>query len=163
MSRENLMKMFMRNLNNFLKLLEFSCKRGYIVFRLGSNFIPFASYEKFDKEWLSEIDAGSKRIAPILREYGVEVINWILGKESIAVVHVGGVYGDKMESLKRFVRIINGNDWLVKRLAIENDERYYSVRDVIDIGEEIGIPVVFDYYRHMLNQSDFDMDRLLDT
>lgn len=86
-----------------------------------------------------------------------------LGRESIVVVHVGGVYGNKTEAIRRFEKVVKENSWLAERLAIENDERYYTVSDVLEIGERLDLPVVFDYYHHILNPSDFDMDQVVKT
>jgi len=73
---------------------------------------------------------------------------------------VGGVHGDKREALRRFTKTVKENYWLTRRLAVENDERYYTAADAVELGEELGIPVVFDYYHHVLNPSNFDIDKL---
>ncbi|MEM0050117.1 MAG: hypothetical protein QXW39_06260 [Candidatus Bathyarchaeia archaeon] len=79
------------------------------------------------------------------------------------MVHVGGVYGDKMRALKRFEETVENNKWLTRRLALENDERHYTMSEVIEISESLGLPAVLDYYHHMLNPSKFSMDRLVST
>lgn len=86
-----------------------------------------------------------------------------LGDESIVVVHVGGVYGDKRRAVKRFEETLNDNKWLINRLAMENDERHYTISEVIEMAEVFGVPAVFDYYHHMLNPSKFSPDRLIAT
>ncbi|MEM2274743.1 MAG: UV DNA damage repair endonuclease UvsE [Thermofilum sp.] len=97
-------------------------------------------------------------------EYHFRVLDALgLPRESVVVVHLGGVYGDKREALRRFERTVEENGWLARRLAIENDERYYTAAEVLEVGERLGLPVVFDYYHHKLNPSTFDMDRLADT
>ncbi|RPI36501.1 MAG: UV DNA damage repair endonuclease UvsE, partial [Nitrospiraceae bacterium] len=56
-------------------------------------------------------------------------------------MHVGGVYGDKDESLRRFVRRYRELPPSIrKRLVIENDERLYSAADCMRIHESTGIP-----------------------
>ncbi|NIN01172.1 MAG: UV DNA damage repair endonuclease UvsE [candidate division Zixibacteria bacterium] len=69
-------------------------------------------------------------------------------------IHVGGVYGDKDKSIKRFLRRFTRLDKCVtKRLVIENDDRNYSLSDCLLIHQEIGVPVIFDLFHHQLNSS----------
>jgi UV DNA damage endonuclease len=64
-------------------------------------------------------------------------------------IHVGGVYGDKEASIKRFVSSYRKLSISIKkRLVIENDERMYSLKDCLNISKQIGIPILFDYFHH---------------
>ncbi len=75
-----------------------------------------------------------------------------LGKEHKIVLHIGGTYGDKTSALKRFIqqyRCLDEN--IQQRLVIENDDRQYTIFDVLSIGESEGIPVVFDNLHHQVN------------
>ena len=68
------------------------------------------------------------------------------------VIHLGGVYGDKAESLSRFVENCKRlNSRIRARLVIENDERCYTVDDVLGASRAIGVPVVFDVFHHIWN------------
>ncbi len=69
-------------------------------------------------------------------------------------IHVGGVYGDKEKSMKRFVRRFESLDEKIKRrLVIENDDRRYRLKDCLMISEETKIPVLFDVLHHEINNS----------
>ena len=69
-------------------------------------------------------------------------------------IHVGGAYGDKEASMKRFVARFNRlPDSVIRRLVIENDDKLYDVNDCLEISEEIQIPVLFDVFHHKLNNS----------
>ena len=75
-----------------------------------------------------------------------------LGKEHKIVLHIGGIYGNKTSAVTRFIqrnRCLDEN--IRQRLAIENDDRQYSIFDVLSIGEREGIPVVFDNLHHQVN------------
>lgn len=66
-------------------------------------------------------------------------------------IHVGGVYGDKASALQRWVdgfKLLDDNT--KSRLTIENDDKQsaYTVRDLMFIHENTGIPIVFDYHHH---------------
>ena len=75
-----------------------------------------------------------------------------LGKEHKIVLHVGGIYGDKIAAVKRFIRQYHLLDENIRhRLVIENDDRQYTIQDVLSIGEREGIPVIFDNLHHQVN------------
>jgi len=66
-------------------------------------------------------------------------------------IHVGGVYGDKASALQRWVdgfKLLDDNT--KSRLTIENDDKEsaYTVRDLMFIHQNTGIPIVFDYHHH---------------
>lgn len=70
------------------------------------------------------------------------------------VIHLGGTYGNKNESLRRFVetfRRLGSN--IHDRVVIENDEHCYAISDVLGVSEKIGVPVVFDVFHHHWNRS----------
>jgi UV DNA damage endonuclease len=67
-------------------------------------------------------------------------------------IHVGGIYGNKENSISRFIQRYDELDKKLKRrLVIENDERLYTVKDCLKINEKTGIPVLFDIFHHRLN------------
>ena len=67
-------------------------------------------------------------------------------------IHVGGAYGDKEATLKRWIKSYYLlDDSTQKRLTIENDDKanMYSVEELYKgIFEQCGVPIVFDYYHH---------------
>jgi UV DNA damage endonuclease len=68
------------------------------------------------------------------------------------VIHLGGIYADKAESLSRFIEICKTLPSRIKaRLVIENDERCYTVADALMASKAIGVPVVFDVFHHSWN------------
>lgn len=83
-------------------------------------------------------------------EYHVEVLD-LMGLDSTAKVqiHVGGVYGNKPKSLRRFItRCKTLNPKIKKRFIVENDDKSYSLADCMKINGETNTPVVFDIYHH---------------
>ena len=68
------------------------------------------------------------------------------------VIHLGGIYQDKRESLSRFIDNCKRLDSRIRaRLVIENDERCYTVADALGAAKAIGVPVVFDVFHHIWN------------
>ena len=65
------------------------------------------------------------------------------------VIHVGGLYGSRQKSVKRFkdnFRDLPGG--IKKRLLLENDDKSYGAADVLQICEELGVPMVLDVHHH---------------
>ena len=67
-------------------------------------------------------------------------------------IHIGGAYGDKPSSMKRFCENFNLLPESVKsRLTVENDDKasMYSVKELYNgVYKLIGVPIVFDYHHH---------------
>lgn len=65
------------------------------------------------------------------------------------VFHAGGVYGNKGDAIKRFIRVYKElPDNFKSRLTLENDDKNYNVWDLIKINKETGTPLVFDNLHH---------------
>lgn len=66
-------------------------------------------------------------------------------------IHVGGTYGDKPATIKRFIKNFQLLPESVKsRLVLENDDKpaQYGVEDLYEIWKECGTPITFDYHHH---------------
>jgi UV DNA damage endonuclease len=69
-------------------------------------------------------------------------------------IHVGGVYGDREKSMKRFCENYKKLSLEIRRrLAIENDDVSYSVFDCLKIFKKIKIPIIFDTFHHEVNNN----------
>jgi UV DNA damage endonuclease len=67
----------------------------------------------------------------------------------ILCVHGGGLYGDKESAIRRWIEQYDDLPKPVKkRLAIENCEKCYSVRDCLDIAQATGIPMIYDCHHY---------------
>ncbi|GAA6008679.1 hypothetical protein JCM10207_001684 [Rhodosporidiobolus poonsookiae] len=88
-------------------------------------------------------------------EYHNEMMDRMgLGKDSVMIIHGGGVYGDKDAAIKRFKENYKELSQGVKnRLVLENDEICYNVDDLLPICEELNIPLVFDYHHDWIYPS----------
>lgn len=73
-------------------------------------------------------------------------------------IHVGGAYGDKEASIRRFIQRYALLPVPVrKRLVIENDDRLFSVQDCLKISKATHIPILLDTFHHEIlhNSEDF--------
>ena len=72
-----------------------------------------------------------------------------LDEHSIMVVHGGGTYGNKKDTIHRWIQNFKKlPDNVKKRLVLENCEKNFSVIDCLEVSKEIGIPVVFDNHHY---------------
>jgi UV DNA damage endonuclease len=76
------------------------------------------------------------------------------------ILHIGGSYGDKNASIKRFIDVYEKLSENIKsRLIIENDDKTYNVWDLLNVSSKTGIPVVFDVLHHQVNHSGQEKDK----
>ncbi|WP_129595969.1 UV DNA damage repair endonuclease UvsE [Anaerophilus nitritogenes] len=96
--------------------------------------------------------------------YHQEVLTKMGGTDLI--IHTGGVYGDKEGSTDRFIKNYKDLDEeLKKTLRLENDDKSYTIQDVLKVHEKIKIPIVLDIHHHHCNQEDpyIPIDEIVDT
>ena len=70
-------------------------------------------------------------------------------RDAIMVLHLGGVFGDKVATLDRFRENYKNLPQGVKnRLVLENDDVSWSVHELLPLCEELNIPMVLDFHHH---------------
>lgn len=81
-----------------------------------------------------------------------------LDDNAVVVVHIGGVYNNKVEAIKRFAaRYSQLSQTAQRRLVVENDDQRFGVDDVLVLHDLVGIRVVFDAHHHLcFNPSGLD-------
>lgn len=76
------------------------------------------------------------------------------GPEATVVVHVGGLYGDRASALDRWVAAWERlSDRARARVGLENDERLFTVADVLEISRRTGVRIVYDHHHARINPS----------
>lgn len=79
-------------------------------------------------------------------------------RDAVMILHLGGVFGDKAETLDRFRENYAKLSQGVKdRLVLENDDVSWSVHDLLPLCEELNIPMVLDFHHHNII---FDPDQI---
>ncbi|MFC5404552.1 UV DNA damage repair endonuclease UvsE [Cohnella soli] len=67
-------------------------------------------------------------------------------------IHVGGSYGDKLTSGRRFIDQYRGIDRrITARMTLENDDKTFTAAETLAIAEEVGAPMVLDIHHHTVN------------
>ncbi len=68
-------------------------------------------------------------------------------RDSVIVLHGGGMYGNKSQTKERWVNTFKKlSPSIQSRLVIENDEKCFNVQDCIDVAKGCGIPMLLDTF-----------------
>lgn len=90
-----------------------------------------------------------------------DIMSLLGGKDMI--IHTGGSYGDKNASKIRFAENYKKLSPEVRRnLRLENDDKTFTVKDVLDIHEMCGVPICLDIHHHNCNNDGEDIKDLID-
>lgn len=79
-------------------------------------------------------------------EYHAELLDCMgMGKNSVMVIHGGGVYGDKKKTKQRWCeQFMKLEPFVRNRIVLENCEKNFNIEDCLEISQKVGVPVVFD-------------------
>lgn len=88
-----------------------------------------------------------------------EAMNYEQGK---LVIHIGGAEGGKDIALDRFINNLkNVPKRITDRLILENDDKTFNAKEVLQICERTNLPMVFDIHHHNCNNCEEDIKSLL--
>ncbi|GBE89775.1 UV-endonuclease UvdE-domain-containing protein [Sparassis latifolia] len=97
-------------------------------------------------------------------DYHCQMLRYMeLDKDSVIILHMGGVYGDKPATLERFRETFRTRltQEMRDRIVLENDEMCYSADELLPVCRELEIPLVFDYHHNWINPSTHPLAELL--
>lgn len=79
-------------------------------------------------------------------------------------LHLGGVpNGDKKLGITFAVGVIERlRPDILLRLTIENDDRSYTVRDLLKLHKKVGVPICYDVHHHRCNPDGFSVEKATD-
>lgn len=79
------------------------------------------------------------------------------------ILHVGGSSGGKEKAIGRFVTNFHKlpKD-ISEALILENDDKTFNTRDVLNICKELKIPMVLDVHHHLCNDGSEDLSLMLE-
>jgi len=80
---------------------------------------------------------------------------------SVLVLHLGGAYDDRPAAAGRFVEVLRPEVGVLRYLAIENDERIWTVAEVVEAARSLGVPAIADTLHHVLNPGDLTLEQAL--
>lgn len=173
-----------QNVEAFLKILEWNIKKDIKVFRVTSELFPWASEYRIEdlphfraiREILeaagklpiristhpgpfNKMAGSGPTLQNTIRDLEVharvfDLMNLPLSPWNKINIHIGGAYGDKPETLKRFAANLPLlSESVRKRLTVENDDKpgLFAISDLVTLHEYTGLPLVFDYFHHRLH------------
>lgn len=113
---------------------------------------------------LNSPDPGIVERAVAELEYAVDLLDLMgLNHEHKVVIHGGALYGDRDESTRRLIaKLCALPERFRRRMVLENDERYFSLAQILAVSEETGIPVVFDLHHHQINPGEGELVPMLE-
>lgn len=83
-------------------------------------------------------------------QYHTNILNAMnLDSRSKLVLHVGGVYNDKISAIKRFAANYERlpSD-IQSRIILENDDKNFTAKETLDLCNSLNIPMVIDIHHH---------------
>lgn len=83
--------------------------------------------------------------------YVNRVFDLLGSRDSALVLHMGGAYEDRESTAARFVEVMRMDPDTLRYLALENDERIWTVSEVVETVTALGIPAITDNLHHRLN------------
>jgi UV DNA damage endonuclease len=174
----------LQNVLNLYQILQWNVEHGITVFRITSELFPWASEYKLKsmpdfKEIRSTLEAAGKLPIRVSTHPGpfnklagsgdtlkntikdLEIHSQLFDLMELEPshwnkinIHVGGTYGDKNQTLKRFAHHFKRlSSSLQRRLTVENDDKkgLFTVTELLPLHDSIDIPIVFDYFHHKLH------------
>ncbi len=90
--------------------------------------------------------------------YSAKILEFLEAKDGVLIIHLGGVYGNKEKSIKRFINNLKKEKLILKFLALENDEKFWNVTEVLRVAEILGVRVIVDTLHHSLNPGNLKLE-----
>ncbi|GCF10293.1 UV DNA damage repair endonuclease UvsE [Dictyobacter arantiisoli] len=164
------------NFSLLAEILQWNREHDILMYRLSSELVPFGSHDSVD---LAQIDfpyqqeiaafATGMRLSTHPGHFTLPSAQGAIWKNSLKdlryhsdlmerlgidgdmVLHGGGVYNDRPATSARIVRnLLSLPADIFRHIRLENDERAWSVADLLPICEETGIPLIVDSLHHQI-------------
>ena len=94
--------------------------------------------------------------------YATRVFDLIGGDDAVVVLHLGGAYDDRPAAVARFVEALRPETGILRYLALENDERIWTVAEISHTVRALGIPAITDNLHHRLNSGGLTLGEAFD-
>lgn len=95
-------------------------------------------------------------------EYHYKILKALGINKPIIILHVGSMAGGKKASITRFINNFNKLPNHIQRcIAVENDDKVYNVKDVLELCNKLNLPMVLDYHHFMCNNDGENIEEYL--
>lgn len=111
---------------------------------------------------LNSMDSKIVKNTVEILEYHYKIMDAIGIKDKIIILHVGSSACGKKASITRFINNFNKlPDHIKKCIAVENDDKVYNIKDVLELCNKINVPMVLDYHHFICNNEKEDINDYL--
>lgn len=111
---------------------------------------------------LNSMDSKIVKNTVEILEYHYKIMDAIGIKDKIIILHVGSSACGKKASITRFINNFNKlPDHIKKCIAVENDDKVYNIKDVLELCHKINVPMVLDYHHFICNNDKEDINDYL--
>lgn len=111
---------------------------------------------------LNSMDSKIVKNTVEILEYHYKIMDAIGIKDKIIILHVGSSACGKKASITRFINNFNKlPDHIKKCIAVENDDKVYNIKDVLELCHKINVPMVLDYHHFICNNKKEDINDYL--
>jgi UV DNA damage endonuclease len=94
--------------------------------------------------------------------YVARLFDLIGSTDSVLVLHMGGGYEDRATTANRFAGVLRSDTEVLRYLALENDERVWTVPEIVETANSLVIPAITDAFHHDLNPGGLTLEEALD-
>ncbi len=111
---------------------------------------------------LNSMDSKIVKNTVEILEYHYKIMDAIGIKDKLIILHVGSSACGKKASITRFINNFNKlPDHIKKCIAVENDDKVYNIKDVLELCHKINVPMVLDYHHFICNNEKEDINDYL--
>ena len=111
---------------------------------------------------LNSMDSKIVKNTVEILEYHYKIMDAIGIKDKIIILHVGSSACGKKASITRFINNFNKlPDHIKKCIAVENDDKVYNIKDILELCHKINVPMVLDYHHFICNNEKEDINDYL--
>lgn len=99
-------------------------------------------------------------------DYHYQILKILNISSKILILHIGSSVFGKDKSIQRFIYNFKKlPSYLKECIAIENDDKIYTIEDCLTINKELNIPIVLDYHHHICNheKEEIDFEKIFKT
>jgi len=184
--RKRILETYRGNVKEILRIIPRLNEHGIKSFRLSSSVFPLFEFcgdiAKNDEQITTDLALAGR----LFRESGIRVTTHpgqfcVISSDSDRIVENSinelayhawvfdlmgfpannyysiNIHGGKANRSKRLIEVIKTLPENIKtRLTLENDEKCYNVKSLLDISEHTGIPVVFDSHHYTFGVDDLE-------
>lgn len=94
--------------------------------------------------------------------YTAQLLDLLQCEDGVLVLHLGGAYGDRPATMRRFVEVLREHQAICRYLALEVDERVWTVAEVVEAATALGVGAIVDTLHHRLNPGGLSLREAVD-